>query len=108
MTTAGRLVGQDDEVACGSLHDAARKITAHVLAHGLRATNRAGAHEVVGRYAAAAITDTGGSVARSDRVRRRRNRSEDDDPVLVDRDVEVDLDHATAVVAAVSAALVGS
>ena len=106
LTTAAGLLGQDDEVAHGSLHDAARKaITAHMLANGLRATNRAGAHEAVGRYAVAVLPAADGSVARFDRMRRRRNRSEDDDLVLGGRDVQTDLEHARAIVAAVSAAL---
>ncbi len=49
LETAQALVGRDNEVAHGSLYDAARKaITAHVLAHGLRATARARAHGASG------------------------------------------------------------
>lgn len=86
LSTAAGLVGQDNEVAHGSLYDAARiVITAHVLAHGLRATARARAHETVGLHAVGRIVDGGGSVARFDRLRRRRNRSEYDDLVLGDQ-----------------------
>lgn len=76
-----------------------------MLAQGLRATARACAHETVGLYAVEQITDATGSVARFDRLRRRRNRSEYDDLVLGDQDVRTDLGHARGIVAAVVADL---
>ncbi len=106
LATARELVGRDNEVAYGSLYDAARKaITAHMLAHGLRATARAKAHEAVGQYAAEWIPDSSGGVAAFDRLRRRRNRSEYEDAVIGDQDVTTDLTLARGIVEAVSVAL---
>lgn len=106
LETAQVLLGRDNEVAYGSLYDAARKsITAHMLAHGLRATARARAHEAVGQYAAERVPDPSGSVATFDQLRRRRNRSEYQDAVLGDQDVLTDLAFARGIVDAVSADL---
>lgn len=88
LATATALLGQDNEVAYGSLYDAARKaITAHMLAHGLRAPARPGAHETVGLYASERVPDPTGSVAQFQRMRRRRNKSEYDDMVVGTQDV---------------------
>lgn len=106
LVTAAALVGQDNEVAYGSLYDAARKaVTAHMLAHGLRATSKPGAHEAVGAYALEAVPDPTGSVLEFQQLRKRRNRSEYDDIVLGRQDVELDLQHASDIVDAVRAAL---
>lgn len=106
LATAAALIGHDNEVAYGSLYDAARKaLTAHMLAHGLRVPARPGAHEVVGWYGAERVPDPTGSIHEFQRLRKRRNRSEYDDTVFGDRDVATDLDHARDIVAAVKALL---
>jgi hypothetical protein len=104
LATCAALIGHDNEVAYGSLYDAARKaITAHMLANGLRLPGRAGAHEAVGIYAAERIGDSSGSVGEFQRLR--RNRSEYDDAIFGEQEVRTDLDHARNIVAAVRAAL---
>lgn len=106
LATAAALIGQDNEVAYGSLYDAARKaVTAHMLANGLRPPAKPGAHEAVGIYAVSRLTDATGSIGQFQRLRRRRNRSEYDDIIIGRQDVEVDLQHARDIVAAVRAAL---
>lgn len=106
LQTAARLVGQDNEVAYGSLYDAARKaITAHMLANGLRAGMSAGAHAAVGIYALERVPDVTGSVREFQRLRRRRNKSEYEDLFFGAQDVTTDLQHATNIVRAVRASL---
>lgn len=106
LKTAAALLGQDNDVAYGSLYDAARKaVTAHMLAHGLRAPGRAGAHEAVGIYAAERITNATASATEFQRIRRWRNKSEYEDLSFGAQDVAADLQHATNIVAAVQALL---
>lgn len=107
LATAASLAGVDNEVAYGSLYDAARKaITAHMLANGLRATARAaGAHAVVGDYGLERIPDPSGSIHQFQRIRRLRNRSEYEDFAFGRQDVDADLTYATEIVAAVRADL---
>ena len=70
LITAASLPGKDNEVAYGSLYDAARKaVTAHMLAPGLRASGTAGAHAAVGIYAIERIPDATGSVHEFQRSR---------------------------------------
>jgi len=76
-----------------------------MLANGVRAQRRMGAHEAVGIYAEAAIPDPTGSITEFQRMRRRRNKSEYHNIVLGHQDVEADLNHATNIVAAVKADL---
>lgn len=93
-------------MAYAALYDAARKaLTAHLLAHGLRASNRAGAHEAVGVYGASEVHDPTGSVGRFQAMRLRRNRSEYQDRPVGVQEVAADLVYARAIVAAVAAAL---
>lgn len=106
LDTAAALVGHDNEVAYGSLYDAARKaVTALMLANGFRVPAKPGAHEAVGIYAVNVLTDPSGSVSQFQRLRRRRNKSEYDDIIVGRQDVENDLHHARDVVAAVRALL---
>lgn len=106
LVTAAALLGQDNDVAYGSLYDAARKaVTAHMLANGLRAPARAGAHETVGLYAIERVPDSTGAVGEFQRIRRRRNKSEYDDIGIGNQDVEVDVQYARDIVAAVRASL---
>lgn len=106
LKTAALLLGKDNEVAYGSLYDAARKaVTAHMLANGLRVRSAQGAHMAVGDYAVERIPDGTGSMHEFQRIRRRRNRSEYDDLVLGTQDVAADLQHAEQIVAAVQASI---
>lgn len=106
LATAAALIGIDNDMAYTALYDAARKaIAAHMLANGLRAPARTGAHEVVGIYAEEAIPDPTGSVTEFQKMRRRRNKSEYDNIVLGRQDVEADLHHASNIAAAVKADL---
>jgi hypothetical protein len=106
LVTASALLGQDNEVAYGSLYDAARKaVTAHMLANGLRAPAKPGAHESVGVYAAERVPDPTGSVREFQRLRRRRNKSEYDDITFGRREVEADLLLASDIVSAVRSSL---
>ena len=106
LMTAASLLGQDNEVAYGSLYNAARKaVTAHMLARGLRASGTAGAHAAVGIYAIERVPDPTGSVHEFQRMRRRRNNSEYDDMVFGSQEVAVDLQHAENIVAAVRACI---
>jgi RecA/RadA recombinase len=106
LDTAAALVGHDNEVAYGSLYDAARKaVTALMLANGFRVPAKPGAHEAVGIYAVNVLTDPSGSVSQFQRLRRRRNKSEYDDIIVGRQDVENDLQHARDLVAAVRALL---
>jgi hypothetical protein len=107
LATAGRLLSEslDLEIAYVALYDAARKaVTAVMLAHGVRAANRAGAHEDVSIWAAEVLGPSCPAARRFDALRRRRNRSEYDDLVLSPTDVTIDLADATDVVAAAHAA----
>lgn len=102
LTTAAGLVGIDNDVAYTSLYDAARKaITAHMLAHGLRAPGKTGAHQAIGDYALERVPDPSGAVADFQRLRKRRNRSEYDDILIGYLDVAADLEVAKRIVAAV-------
>lgn len=102
LTSAAVLADSDPAMAYAALYDAARKaITAHMLARGLRATNRPGAHEAVGLYGVAELTDPGGSVARFQGMRLARNRSEYQDRPVGRQEVANDLRHAAAIVEAV-------
>ncbi len=106
LATATGLVGTDNEVAYTTLYDAARKaITAHMLAHGLRAKATARAHEAVGIYAEERVIDPTGSIRAFQGIRRRRNKSEYEDMSLGEQDVLADLAHTRNIVAAVRADL---
>ena len=106
LATARRLLGegQDLEIAYAALYDAARKaVTAAMLAVGVRAANRAGAHEAVSIWAAEVLGPACPAARRFDAMRRRRNRSEYDDLVLSPTAVTLDLADATEIVAAARA-----
>lgn len=108
LDTAGRLLaeGLDLEIAYTALYDAARKaVTSAMLAAGLRAANRTGAHEAVAVWCTETLGRRAAAARRFDALRRRRNRSEYDDLVLGRADVEADLADATAIVAAAVAAI---
>jgi len=101
------LLGQDNEVAYTALYDAARKAaTAHMLAHGIRAsTSKPGAREAVGIYLAEMVPDPTGSVGKFQRIRSKRNGAEYRDLIVGDQEIATDLGHATNIVAAVRADL---
>lgn len=106
LRSAEVLAATDPAMAYAALYDAARKaITALMLARGLRATNRAGAHEAVGLYATTELEDPTGSVGRFQAMRLKRNRSEYHDQPVGSQEVDADLVRARAVVAAVRQAL---
>jgi HEPN domain-containing protein len=102
IATARRLLaeGLDLEIAYVALYDAARKaVTAAMLAGGVRAAHRGGAHEAVAIWCAEVLGPGCPPARRFDRLRRRRHRSEYEDLALSGPDVVVDLDDAAAVVA---------
>lgn len=106
LRSAEVLADSDPAMAYAALYDAARKaLTAHMLAHGLRVTNRPGAHEAVGIYGTAELVDPGGSIARFQVMRLIRNRSEYQDRPVGRQEVANDLRHATVIVEAVRAAM---
>lgn len=109
LASASRIVDTDPAGAYSLLYDASRKaIDAHMLAAGYRVSRgRLGAHEATARYAVAALGSgsQGGSVARFDRMRRNRNRSEYGVWRIGRSTLEADLVHARAIVEAVDESL---
>ena len=100
LESAERILDADANGAYQLLYDAARKaVSAHMLAAGYRATNRAGAHEATARYAREALDEP--RTAHLDRMRKNRNRSEYDIRFFDTRELRADLEHARAIVAAV-------
>lgn len=76
LEAARRIADLDRNGAYQLLYDAVRKaIAAHITAAGYRVTSRPGAHVAFGEYASAGLLSSG-DVARFNRVRRNRNRSE--------------------------------
>jgi hypothetical protein len=99
--SAAAIAPTDSNGAYQLLYDAARKaVSAHMLAHGLRARNRQGAHQAVVLYAEEALAACE-HVQHLDRMRRSRNRSEYDVKVFGVAEVAADLAHARGVLAAV-------
>lgn len=110
LETARRLLDEDLdlEIAYVALYDAARKaVTAAMLAAGLRAAHRGGAHEAVAIWCAEVLGPDCPAARRFDALRRRRHRSEYEDLLLGRGDVDVDLADARAVVAAAGRAVGG-
>lgn len=108
LASAGRVFRDDAIGSYVLLYDAARKaIDAHMLANGLRATNRPGAHEATARYAEAVFARTShrDAVSRFDRMRRTRNRSEYGGSHLGPKVVEGDLARTRAILDAVRSKL---
>lgn len=108
LVSATRLMDDDLIGAYVLLYDAARKaIDAHMLANGLRAVNRVGAHEAVARYAEAVFARSRhrDAVARFDRMRRTRNRAEYGAWHVGSTVVVADLAHAHEILEAVKAKL---
>jgi hypothetical protein len=106
LGTARRLLAEqlDLEMAYVALYDAARKaVTAAMLASGVRAANRAGAHEAVAIWCAENLSPHSPAGRRFDALRRRRNRSEYEDLVLSGTDVAIDLGDAAEILAAAAA-----
>lgn len=117
LATAARLIAAADapgatdpldaDVVLTTCYDAARQvITAHALAHGLRATGKPGHHAAVGVYAVDQIPDP--VVGRFDAMRRRRNKIEYGDALIGEAEARTALRHATAIADAVDAALSAS
>lgn len=104
LDVARRIAAIDVEVAYVTAYDATRiAVTAHMLAVGYRARAVGGAHEAVGVYAEAMISTS--SAREFQRMRRRRNKSEYDDIAIGRADLTADLNHAEAIIQAVSDAL---
>ena len=104
LDAARRIAAIDVEVAYVTAYDATSiAISAHMLSIGLRARAVAGAHEAVGVYAEAMINTP--SASEFQRMRRRRNKSEYDDIVIGQADLDTDLGHAQSIINAVRAAL---
>jgi hypothetical protein len=109
LTSAAAIASTDPNGAYSLLYDAVRKaVTAHMLARGYRvAGGRLRGHEAVVRYAEASLSEGPHSehVAQLDRIRRARNRSEYGFATFGARQLEADLQHAHAIIAAVRANL---
>jgi hypothetical protein len=79
LVSSAALAKTDPALAYVALYDAARKaISAHMQAHGYRATNRTGAHQAVGLYAEVNLASGAAlpHIHAFDRMRQIRNRSE--------------------------------
>jgi hypothetical protein len=100
LETAAKRAGADPSGCYALLYDAARKaVAAHMLFHGLRPTNRPGAHAAVVMYAEAELTAIGGvHVANLDRMRRTRNATEYEERPISESEVRNDLEHARSLV----------
>ena len=109
LTSAAAIASTDPNGAYSLLYDAVRKaVTAHMRARGYRvAGGRLGGHEALVRYAESSLSEGPYSehVAQLDRMRRARNRSEYELATFGARQLETDLQHARAIVAAVQANL---
>lgn len=101
LKSAKAIAGDDPNGAYQLLYDAARKaLWAHMLAFGYRPANAPGAHATAPAYATAALAEVP-SAAAFDRLRRSRNRSEYGSAHFSASAIQVDLDHAQAIVRAV-------
>jgi hypothetical protein len=108
LVSAKRLAADDPPLAYVALYDAARKaVTAHMLAHGLRVTNRPGAHEAIGLYALAVFDASAARlhIERFQTMRRVRNQVEYGRQLLGAQMIEGDLAHATQIVTLVTRSL---
>jgi hypothetical protein len=108
LVSAETLATDDPPLAHVALYDAARKaVTAHMLARGLRVTNRPGAHEAVGLYALAVFDAPTARlpVERFQTMRRIRNQAEYGHHLLGAQMIESDLTHATELVTIVARSL---
>jgi hypothetical protein len=104
LDAACKIAAIDVEVAYVTAYDAMRiAVTAHMLAVGYRVRAVAGSHEAVGIYAEAVIASS--STREFQRMRRWRNKAEDDDIVIGRTDLTADLAHAQAIIEAVRNAL---
>jgi hypothetical protein len=102
--SAAAIAASDPSLAYVALYDAARKaILAHMLAHGYREVARLGAHQAIVEYAVAALGNSAAAeaLARLDRLRRNRNRSEYESWEPSPKAIESDLRHAREIVALV-------
>jgi hypothetical protein len=103
LASAEQIADVDPTGAFQLAYDAARKaIGAHMRAAGIRVADRPGAHATTGRYGLAAISGAADSLSEFDRMRRRRNRTEYGVSPVQQADVAGALEHARAIVAAVS------
>ena len=108
LASSAVLANTDPALAYVALYDAARKaISAHMQAHGYRATNRAGAHQAIGLYAEAVLATGAGvpHIRAFDRMRQIRNRSEYSQQPITPQLLTTDLGHAKGIVAAAEAEL---
>src|SRR2546423_393832 len=105
IASAEKIVDDDPDLAFSALYDAMRKaISAHMRASGYRVTRGEGAHAKTGEYAAAALDhlDINMDLDEFDTLRRLRNQSEYEALEVDEDEVREALEHATAVVDAVS------
>lgn len=108
LETADQRAADDPSGSYTLLYDAARKaVAAHMLVHGLRATNRPGAHVAVVTYAEAELSAVVATehLAHLDRMRRTRNDTEYEERPVSEREVRHDLAHARAMVQAIARVL---
>jgi hypothetical protein len=110
LESATAIAASDPSLAYVALYDAARKaILAHMLVHGYREVARLGAHQAIVEYGLAALgsSEAVESLARLNRLRRNRNRSEYESWEPSPQAIESDLRHAREIVALVETLLSG-
>ncbi len=108
LESAASIADADPTAAFAVSYDAMRKaISAHMRASGYRVKKGPGHHQRTGRYALAALDDlhVEDHIEAFDSLRQLRNQSEYDALMVEPDEVEEILEHARALVGAVSAAL---
>jgi hypothetical protein len=107
LETADQRAGDDPSGSYALLYDAARKaVAAHMLFHGMRVTNRPGAHAAIVTYAETELAAIAGDhLDHLDRMRRTRNDTEYEERPISEPEVRNDLAHARFLVQAVTRTL---
>lgn len=105
IVSAEKIMADDSTLAFIALYDAMRKaITAHMRSRGYRVTRGPGAHAKTGEYALAALDhlDIGSHLDEFDVLRDLRNQSEYEALQVAVEEVREALEHASAIVEAIT------